>query len=355
MERWKICRENKFDGREKTMWRTVAMMMLLAVCGLRTSAEVWPKETAPEAPVLIVHRVKGTAYLRRAGKLYTISGFDCVARAKQKQHPVRLLVLDKDHFWLDNNTTAQVSSIGKDGKIGVCRAMGDEAREKDAEYYKNYDKLTPEQRQQVRLLVCSAANSKPLTDLTRSGLVLPLENGLVQATVIPYRFWGVRGVTAKRVSLTYELAEGQIDLGSRDANGTPSGLVDLNRAALVKKLRKHFRRDEGWQNKPIPVTLRVTDSEGRSYAVGILLADEASSKPAAQALKSLAQTLKESPGDDRDVKVSELVSQAGEFPSELLYLLAQAKANTTHQMLLMTLGEDVGIEPKALLAAQGKR
>lgn len=326
----------------------VWLWALLAVSG-QALGQSWPPTAEAHKTVFIISHLKGKAYLRRDNKLYAIETFDCDQRASKNKRPIRLAIIDNDRFWLEKGAKARACFLSESGNMTPEQQIMKGYTKVDTRYNVNYDELTPEQYRQIRLMLCSGANSKPLTDLSHAGLALPIENGLVRASMIPYWFWQAQGVKTAQVSIVYELSDGEIVLGQWRTNGQHKGSISVDRTSLVAKLRKHFGRDDGWETRPIPVKLRLTDSNGKDYALSVLLADDASCKLMEEKLSLLAQTLRETPGDSRDFKVSELVAKTGDFRSETLFLLAQSKSNSTHRMLLTTVAEDEGIEPKALL------
>jgi len=328
----------------------IILVFLFLIPGMQAFGETWPPEVTVDQTVMIIYQLQGgNAHIRRQGTSYTIKPFDSQQRTKNNQRLVRLAVADRDRFWLDQNATAQASFIAANGDVGAIQTIGKEFHEADTASYKQYKTLTSAQEHRVRLLLCSAANSKPITDLTRPGLALPLKDSLVRASVIPYWFWEAHGSTASKVTLVYVLNEGQIDLGSWTVSGKPHGSLAIDREALIEKLRQRFGEAEDWNNKPIPIRMRLTDSREKTYEVDIKLVDAQSDSEASQKLVLLTEMLKEQSGDSRDLKITQLLSDLWTFPSEALHLLAQTPPDPRIKALLITLGEQMGVEPKAFL------
>ena len=334
------------------MKRFLGLLLMVFLVSQRSFGQAWPPETTVSKTVMVISRLAGKAYIKREGKIFTVLSFDSSERAEKTLRPIRLAVADGDLFWMEKNSTARASSVSSKGDLTEPQTIGKSYYEEDTEYRKNYNTLTPEQYRRIRLLLCSAANSKPLTDLSRAGVVLPFENAHVRASAIPYKFWVAEGVTPVQVTLSYELNNGQIDLGKWNVRGKLQGIITLDRKAIVEKLREHFGRDEGWDQKAIPVTMRLTGSRAQNYALTILLADDPSSRQAEPKLALLAKTLKESARDERDIKISGLLASTEEFSSEVLFLMAQTNDPLIRSMVGL-LAEEAGIEPLALLP-QGK-
>lgn len=329
------------------MVRIFLALLLCLLPGAIGFCQSWPPKVHENKTVMIIHRLKGDAYIIRDNKKYTITAFDSKSRAKKKLKPARLAIVNGDRFWLGQDASATISSMGTDGVLGDPQLAG-KSYHIESLYTTNDIKLSTEQCLMIRLLLCSAANSKPITDLTRSGLALPLENTLVRSEAIPYCFWQVGKNLASKVSLQYQLNSGEMELGRFEIKRKPYGTLVLDRKGLVERLKQHFGRDEGWDTKAIPITLLLTDSANKTYSSDILLATDKQSNEAAKKLARLVMLLKKPSNDANFQAITKLLTELTDFPAETLYVLAQAKQESQVQLLLEAFAEEFGTEPKAL-------